>query len=220
MKKTIAFLSKLANHNNREWFADNKSSFEEAKEEFELLVADVIAEMGKWDKSMRTVLPKDCIYRIYRDVRFGKDKTPYKINFSALIGANGRKEKGAINYLHLQPNASFTACGAYMPQGEDLKAIRQEIDYNLKEFEAILTQKDFKNHFGELSDEWVLKTVPKGYANDNPAIEYLKLKSFVVTHNFSDDEILKETFTANAAASFKTGQTLNAFLNKAISVEN
>jgi uncharacterized protein (TIGR02453 family) len=216
MKSAISFLKKLAKNNNREWFADNKKSFEEAKEEFEELVVETIAEIGKWDKNVRSLTPKDCIYRIYRDVRFSKDKTPYKTSFSALLSKDGRKGKGAINYLHIQPSQSFTAAGVYMPESNDLKAIRQEIDYNLKKFETILTNYEFKNHFGELSEEWKLKTLPKGYSADNPAIEYLRLKGFVVTKNYMEKEVLAKSFPGAAAHSFKIAQPLNTFLNSAI----
>ncbi len=216
MKSVISFLKKLAKNNNREWFADNKKIFEEAKEEFEELIAETISEIGKWNKDVRSLTPKDCIYRIYRDVRFSKDKTPYKTSFSALLSKDGRKGKEAINYLHIQPLQSFTAAGVYMPESNDLKAIRQEIDYNLNKFETILTNYEFKNHFGELSQEWKLKTLPKGYLADNPAIEYLRLKGFVVTKNYMDKEVLAKSFPSAASRSFKIAQPLNIFLNSAI----
>lgn len=220
MKKVFSFLKDLSQNNDREWFADNKKTFEAAKEEFELFVADTLTSVGKWNKNVLTLQPKDCIYRIYRDVRFSKDKTPYKINFSALIGTDGRKAKGAINYLHIQPNGgSFTAGGMYMPESAYLKAIRQEIDYNLSDFEKVLNKKDFKENFGSLSQEWRLKTLPKGYTADNPAIEYLKLKGIVATKNYTDKEVLTTNFSSEVSKSFKILQPLNTFLDKATTGE-
>ena len=219
MKKVLAFLTDLSQNNNREWFADNKPTFEDAKEEFELFVANTITAVGKWDKDVLTLSPKDCIYRIYRDVRFSKDKTPYKISFSALINPNGRKAKGAINYLHIQPNASFIAGGMYLPESANLKAIRQEIDYNLSDFEKILDEKEFKSNFGTLSQEWKLKTLPKGYTADNPAIEYLKLKGIVATKNYLDAKVLAANFSTEVAKVFKILQPLNTFLDSAITGE-
>lgn len=219
MKATISFLKDLSQNNNREWFTDNKKKFEEAKAEFEDFVAECIGKVSLWDESVRDLKPKDCIYRIYRDVRFSKDKTPYKTNFGALIGKDGRKGKGSINYLQIQPNESFTAGGMYLPESADLKAIRQEIDYNLGEFEAILNKKDFKEHFGNLSQEWKLKTVPKGYDKENPAIEYLKLKGFVVMKKHTDKEVLASGFSTTVANSFELVKPLNTFLNRAIAGE-
>lgn len=215
MKKVIPFLTELSGNNNRDWFNDNKKKYEAAKEEFEELVVQCIALMGKWDKEVLSLAPKDCIYRIYRDVRFGKDKTPYKTSMSALIGKGGRKGEGAINYLHIEPGKSFVASGMYMPDGATLKAIRQEIDYNLQEFEDIINNKSFKANFGELEQEWKLKKLPKGYTADNPAIEYLKLKGIVATKNYSDKEILKPDFAVEANQSFKILKPLNDFLNRA-----
>lgn len=219
MKSAISFLKRLAQNNEREWFADNKKEFDTAKAEFEEFVAQTIIEIGKWNKDVRSLVPKDCIYRIHRDVRFSKNKTPYKTSLGALIGKDGRKGKGAINYLHIEPAKSFTAGGMYMPESGDLKAIRQEIDYNYKKFKTILTNKEFEAHFGELSQEWKLKTLPKGYAADNPAIEHLRLKSIVVSKNYTDKEVLASAFASEAAHSFKLVQPLNTFINTAIEGE-
>lgn len=219
MKNVLDFLSKLSENNNREWFTDNKKEFEAAKQEFEQLVAEVISAVGKWDADVRNLTPKDCVYRIYRDVRFGKDKTPYKTSMGALIGKGGRKATGAINYLHIQPDKSFTAGGFYMPDSTTLKAIRQEIDYNLTEFEGILNNKAFKDAFGNLDTEMKLKTLPKGYTADNPAIEYLKQKSFTVSKHYTDKEVQNKNFAAEVEKSFNLIKPFNAFLSRASNLE-
>lgn len=219
MKNVISFLSALDKNNNREWFADNKKAFETAKEEFEQLVAQVIELVGKWDADVRALTPKDCVYRIYRDVRFSKDKLPYKTSMGALIGKGGRKSTGTINYLHIQPNGSFVAGGLYMPEPNVLKAIRQEIDYNYSEFEGILNNKAFKDAFGAVDSELKLKTLPKGYAADNPAIEYLKLKSFTVSKYYTDKEVQDKNFALEAEKKYQILKPFNAFLGRALVTE-
>lgn len=217
MKNVLDFLTKLSDNNNREWFTDNKKEFETAKQEFEHLVAEVITAVGKWDADVRNLTPKDCVYRIYRDVRFSKDKIPYKTSMGALIGKGGRKATGTINYLHIQPGKSFAAGGFYMPDSPTLKAIRQEIDYNLAEFEGILNNKAFKDAFGGIDTEMKLKTLPKGYAADNPAIEYLKQKSFTVSKYYTDKEVQNKDFAFEVEKSFSLIKPFNAFLARASS---
>lgn len=219
MKNTLLFLKDLAAHNDREWFAANKKRFEAATKEVEALVGEIITKAAKWDKSLEGVQPKDCMFRIYRDVRFSKDKSPYKTAMGALIGSDGRKSTMAINYLHIEPGKSFVAGGAYMPDSAKIKAIRQEIDYNLEEFENILNQKDFKAYFKTLEEgEHKGKMVPKGYTKDNPAVEYLKLKSLIATRYFSDKEVESANFKDLVLEGLKIIQPLNAFLNKAMSI--
>lgn len=221
MKKSLEFLKQLAQNNHKDWFTAHKDDFEAAKTELETLTTAIISSVGKWDKEVAGLQAKDCVYRIYRDVRFSKDKTPYKNHLGALIGAGGRKATGAINYLHIEPGKSFAAAGCYLPPPPQLKALRQEIDFNLDEFEAILIQKEFKKHFGGLSIEggWVMKTAPKGYTTDNPAIEYLKYKSFIVTKYFTDDEVANQSFATEVEKSFKLAKPLNLFINKAFANE-
>lgn len=218
MKNTLLFLKDLATHNDREWFTANKKRFEAASKEVETLVGEIITKAAKWDKSLEGVQAKDCMFRIYRDVRFSKDKSPYKTAMGALIGPEGRKSTSAINYLHIEPGKSFVAGGAYMPDGPKIRAIRQEIDYNLEEFEKILGQKDFKAYFKSLEEgEHKGKMVPKGYAKDNPAVEYLKFKSIIATRYFTDKEVESVNFKELVLEGLKLVQPLNAFLNRAMS---
>jgi uncharacterized protein (TIGR02453 family) len=216
MKTVLPFLADLAENNNREWFNDNKSRYETAKTEVESFVADLLDRIGKWDETVRDLKPKDCTYRIYRDVRFGKDKSPYKTSMGALVGRGGRKSKWAINYVHIEPGKSFVAGGSYMPEPAALKAIRQEIDYNFTEFEGIITAKDFVKQYGGLETEWKGKLPPKGYAADNPAIEYLKNKSFIGSHKFTDKQIENPGFVTEAEKMLLSIKPLNDFINRAL----
>jgi uncharacterized protein (TIGR02453 family) len=127
---------------------------------------------------LKDVDASKAIFRINRDVRFSKNKAPYKTNFGASINPGGKKSMIAGYYVHIEPGKSFLAAGTYMPEAPYLSAIRQEIDYNLEEFKKIVGAKDFKKEFTSLSVEDALKTVPKGYDKENPALEFLKLKHF------------------------------------------
>lgn len=219
MKTVLEFLKDLEQNNNRDWFALNKNRYEEAKAQHEALVTDVLARVAKWDSSVADLQAKDCTYRIYRDVRFSKDKSPYKTTMGALVGKGGRKAQGAINYVHIEPGKSFVAGGSYMPEPAALKAIRQEIDYNLDEFLGIINAPEFVKHFGTLEAEWKGKLPPKGYGADNPAIEWLKYKSYIGTQYFTDKQICAPDFAAQADNTLKLLKPLNDFINRALRTE-
>jgi uncharacterized protein (TIGR02453 family) len=148
-------------------------------------------------------------------VRFAKDKTPYKDHFGAYFSRAGRKAPDAGYYIHIQPGKSFVAGGLWMPEAPLLKATRQEIDYNLKEFKGILNQAGFKKHFKKLEGEQ-LKTLPQGYAADNPAIDYLKMKSFIVTTPIDDKDITSKTFVPKVVKLFTVMKPLVDFLNRGL----
>ncbi|HMU70337.1 MAG TPA: DUF2461 domain-containing protein, partial [Chitinophagales bacterium] len=159
---------------------------------------------------------KKAVFRIYRDVRFSKDKNPYKTNFGASLGMGPKSGLSAGYYLQIQPgNASFAAAGAYMPELPVLAAMRQEIDYNLKDFEKILKAASFKKYYEGLDEIEVLKTTPKGYSPDNQALPYLRHKSYVVSRAFSDKEVTDPSFLKEVVNTLKSAHPLVQFLNKA-----
>ena len=212
---TVAFLSELADNNNKPWFDANRDRYTEAKEDYEILVGNVLAGLATLDPAFSEQKAKDCIFRIFRDVRFGKDKTPYKAHFGAYFSKGGKKFPGAGYYLHLEPGGkTFAGGGLWMPEPAVLKAIRQEIDYNFDEFTGIINNKKFKKLFPEVNGESAKKT-PVGYTEDNPAIKYLKLKSFTVGHNIADKNITSKTLVKTALDAFTTMQPLVDFLNRA-----
>lgn len=188
--KTFAFLKALKKNNNRDWFNDHKSEYENAKDNVLEFIQELVVAFSTFDSSLRGLEAKDCLFRIYRDTRFSKDKTPYKTNLGASINAGGKKSMGPGYYVHLEPGGSFIAGGIWMPPADEVKKIRQEIDYNGKDLKKILTKPSFKKAFGGLSREHALKTAPKGYPKDHPDIELLKLNSFIVWKNVSDKDIL------------------------------
>jgi uncharacterized protein (TIGR02453 family) len=182
----------------------------------EEFTAQLIKEIARFHPAIGTLQAKNCMFRIFRDVRFSKDKSPYKINMGAYISEGGKKGNKAGYYVHIQPNGqSFLAGGMYMPEALLLNAIRQEIDYNTEEFKSIINKKSFKNTFGELEGE-KLKTVPKGYDKNHPYLELLKYKSYIVWHKLDDAELMQKDFLKKSAAVFKELYPFNQFLNRAV----
>jgi uncharacterized protein (TIGR02453 family) len=212
---TITFLTKLNKNNNKNWFDEHRKEYETAKKDFEGLVTQLHSELCRSEPGMSEQKPKDCIFRIFRDVRFAKDKTPYKNHFGAYFSRAGRKAPDAGYYIHIEPGKSFLAGGLWMPEGPLLKATRQEIDYNFEELKAILNQPQFKKHFKKLEGE-ALKTLPQGYSADNPAIDYLKLKSFIVTTPIDDKDITSKTFVLKVVKLFTVMKPLVDFLNRGL----
>jgi uncharacterized protein (TIGR02453 family) len=215
-KETLNFIKDVAENNNREWFAANKEVYEEAKADVLALVAKLIPELAKVDPSLSAEAdPKKSLLRIYRDVRFSKNKDPYKNNFGIWFSAKSKGGNEPGYYLHIQPGKGFVAGGYWMPEAPHLKLIRQEIDYNISDFKEIINEKDFKKNF-KLGVDNALKNAPKGYDPADPNIEFLKLKSFEATTKISDEEFLKANLVNKLISSFKTVQPLVAFLRNAI----
>ena len=193
---TLDFLEDLRFNNNKTWFDENRQRYDQARGYFESVIADVIQHFAPVD-DVGTTTAKDCIFRINRDVRFSKDKTPYKSNFGALIGKGGRKTSGRSYYINLEPGGSFIAGGVYAPLPEHLKQIRAAIDTDQgKKLTAIINHRDFKQYFGVMQGE-ALKTAPKGYAADHPAIDLLKQKQLMAIHKLDDADVLQDDFTAH-----------------------
>lgn len=215
---TLAFLADLAENNNRDWFQDNKARHDEARNNVLEFIAEVIKDLSKIDNTISSDLdPKSCIMRIYRDVRFSLNKTPYKNNFGAGISQQGKNFNGPGYYLHIHPEESFIAGGCWMPEAGMLKAIRQEIDYNGNDFREIVNEASFKDYFGEPDQEYKLKTMPKGYSVDHPDIEYLKLKSFTATHILNPKELTKADAVKTVVSGFERLHPFMVFLRNAIS---
>lgn len=213
---TIAFLQQLAANNNKAWFDAYRDEYLIAKEDFEKFISALLEKLVAIEPAFRDQKAKDCVFRIFRDVRFSKDKTPYKAHFGAYLSKGGRKYEGGGYYIHVEPGGkSFAGGGLWMPEPSLLKKVRQEIDYNFDEFKSILQEKSFKKYFSRLEGEQ-LKTLPQGYAADNPAIEFLKMKSFTVGHNFDDKEIASHTFLTKSVNVFTAMRPLVEFLNRAM----
>lgn len=190
---TLDFLEELRFNNNKTWFDENRERYDQARINVEELITDIIAHFASIEDLGKTTA-KDCLFRINRDVRFSKDKTPYKLNMGALIGNGGRKTSERSYYLNIEPGNSFIAGGVYAPMPEHTKAIRAAIDSDSgKKLNAIVNHADFKKYFGAMEGD-VLKTAPKGYASDHPAIDLLKRKQFLASHKLDDADVLRDDF--------------------------
>lgn len=214
----LRFLKTLARNNNRDWFERNKPKYLDAKSHFEEFIGLLLTEMSKFDTSVTGLQPRKVIFRIYRDVRFSKDKRPYKTNMGASISAAGKGIGRTGYYIHIEPGGkSMAAGGMYMPESGDLAKVRQEIDYNGAKLEKIMKGKSFRKTFGDFWDEDKLKKMPKGYPKDHRYIEWLKLKSFIVIHEFPDKEVLSPGFVRKVANAFQLLKPLNDFMDEALS---
>jgi uncharacterized protein (TIGR02453 family) len=215
--QTLDFLKELVENNNREWFQANKERYDKARANVIELATNVITKLHKVDPTVSADLdPKKCVMRIYRDIRFSKNKTPYKNNFGVSLPTLGSKLGGVEYYLQIQPSKSFIAGGYWMPEAEHLKAIRQEIDYNANDLKKIIDDKEFVKLFGEFRKQDQLKTTPKGYDVDNDNIDLLKLKSFIVSHPLKDKELMGAGAADEIVNMCSKVYPLNIFLKNAI----
>jgi len=216
-KSTIDFLKKLKKNNNREWFNKNKHLYENAKYDFEVFLLELIQKISEYDESISGLEPKDVMFRIYKDVRFSKDKSPYKTNFGASINPGGRKAHDSAGYyVHISPAECFLGSGLYYPAPERLAEVRNKIALDYVAFKKIVTNKHFVNYFKQLWKDHSLKKAPKGFDMDHPAMRYLKLKSFVAGYTVKEEKALSKGFADYAAKIFRTVKPLNDFLNKAM----
>jgi len=214
---TLDFLKDLVKNNNREWFQENKPRFEDAKENVIAFTGELIKELKKIDPTLEADIdPKKCLMRIYRDIRFSLNKTPYKNNFGIHKLPSGGKSDEIGYYVQIQPGNSFAGGGYWMPQAEHLKAIRQEIDYNADDLKRIIDAAHFKKLFGEFRSQEQLKSMPRGYDADGENSDLIKLKSFAAIHKFTDAEMLKADSPKLVAEVLSNIYPLTVFLNNAI----
>jgi len=215
---TLKFLKDLKKNNNKPWFDAHRKEYEETKTDFANFIQQVIDKHAKNDPTIKLLVAKDCMFRINRDIRFSKDKTPYKTNIGAYINRGGKKSLFGGYYFHCEPGQSFVGGGLWMPMPPELNKVRQEIDYNFPTFKKIVISKKFKAVYGDLSRdaEYVLSRVPKGYEPTNPAAEYLKMKSFVSTTSLKDEDLTSKNLVKKTVASFEALQPLIEFVNRSI----
>lgn len=214
--ETLAFLTEIVENNNREWFALNKDRYETAKADVITFVDELIPLVAAADPEFPLETQgKKCLMRIYRDIRFSKNKAPYKNNYGISFSLKNKGGSGPEYYLHLQPGKSFFAAGYWMPEAAALKLIREEIDYNTSEFLEITEAKEFKDLF-KLSQEDTLKKAPKGYDPQHPQIDLLKLKSFIVTFPIRDEELFKPAIVNHLKKAFTTAYPFIQFLRRAL----
>ena len=215
MEKVLEFLRKLAANNNREWFEANKEWYNESRNKILFLTEVLINEIRSFDPSIQQPGAKDCIFRIFRDVRFSNDKRPYKTNFGSYIADGGRKSNRAGYYFHIEPENSFAGGGIYMPAASDLKAIRNHIMKFPEIFNEILEDPEFNAALPEMFDHQ-LKTAPQGLPKDHPQIHLLRYRSFAFSSRIPDEVLTGGKFIDSAVGAFQQMHRVNQFLNEAL----
>jgi len=216
---TVNFLKELKKNNNKPWFDSHKEKFFSAKKDFENFVEKIISLTSSFDDDIKDLQVKNCTFRINRDIRFSKDKTPYKTNMGASFNKGGKKSIFAGYYFHLEPGGkSFAGGGLWMPDTVELKKLRQEIDYCLPEFKKLLSNSSFKKQYNglEMNEAQMLVNIPKGYEKENPAAVFLRLKSFVATKNIADNLLQTPQLVNEVNSAFKALMPLVKFMNRAM----
>lgn len=212
--KTLHFLTDLTKNNNKAWFESHKADYLEAKENFESFITGFLKNLSAEEAGFGLLQAKNCIFRIYRDVRFSKNKTPYKDHLAAGINKGGKRVHVPGYHLHIAPGHAFFAGGIWRPEAEMLAKVRQEIDYNFDEFSGILKKVKASKLFDVIDDEEALTRPPKGYAADNPAIEFIKMKSFILVRSFTDKQIIQKDFLENLMKSYQTLKPFVSFIER------
>ena len=217
ISRIFTFLRQLDSNNNKAWMDDHRKPYQAARQSFIDFTAYLLEELSADDEGLRGLDPKKCIFRINRDIRFSKNKLPYKNNFGAAMAEGGRNSGNPVYYFHLQPNdESFIAGGLYQPPNDVLAKIRQEIDYNASELKTITSAPDFQQYFGEIQGG-ALKRAPKGYEPTHPNIELLKHKDYLAIHKLTDREVIEEGFPDRALIVFRAMMPFVQYLNVAVS---
>jgi uncharacterized protein (TIGR02453 family) len=213
----LDFLTQLKLNNNREWFQENKKWYEASKKEMEGFVTGMITTISAIDPSVQTPAMKDCMFRIFRDVRFGADKSPYKTNFGAFIARGGRKSSFPGYYFHFEPGESMLAGGVYQPDPDTLKLLRNEVYYHSQDLKSIFEKPSFKKYFEQLGDFDKMKKAPKDFPADFPDIDLLKYRSYIVSQIIPDRIVTSDNYQKQVLEMVKELQPFMAFLNRAIS---
>jgi len=217
--ETLQFLTALKQNNHREWFQDHKSVADNARKNYADFASSLLENLQSFDPTLQNIEVKQCIFRIYRDVRFSHNKEPYKTHFGAYFAKNGGKNSHfAGYYFHLDPEECFFGGGIYMPLPEYLKTIRKEIYYQINEFKAILETPSFKKYYDGIENIEQLKKPPVGFPKDFPDIDLLKNKHFFTSHYFNPQDALKEDFATFVSNGFKAVKPLVDYIN--FTVEN
>jgi len=215
MKEILDFLKDLEANNSREWFDLNRDRYDATRKQFLVVAEQLIHDIRQFDDEVPVLNPKDCVFRIFRDVRFSKDKLPFKSNYGCFVARGGKKSGFAGYYLHIQPGECFLSGGIYMPLPEYLQAIRQEIYYHPKNYIDLIENKEFKSTYTlEYSNK--LKTAPKGYPKDWEYLDLIKNRNYAFGHRIEENELFAPDFIEKAIELFKVIYPLNRYLNKAV----
>ncbi len=219
MEDVLDFIKDLKQNNSREWFTENKSRYKESLEEFRSFCTQLIEGIAVFDPALSGQDAAKSIFRIYRDVRFSKDKSPYKTHFGCWITRSGRKSTDAGYYLHIEPEASFLAGGSFNPPKEELKLIREEILYDPESWLKIIKNPVLQKEFSRGMLEEKLKRGPVGFPADFKYIEEIKHKHFILSKNIKNREVCSKNFVKKAADNYQKLSPLVYYLNNAMSLK-
>lgn len=221
-QESLLFLNDLAANNNTEWMHANKKRYESYKKDYHALIASVLEKMKVLDESLEPLEVKNCTFRINRDIRFSKDKSPYKTNMGIWMTNNRSRKNGAGYYIHFEKGNCFIGGGIWCPEAEDLKKIRAEINFFHEDLTSVLEDKTFKKEFGYITKEEgnQLKSAPKGFEPTHPAIDLLKFKSFTVSQKIDDKLFFDKDFASKISEKLAIMKPFNDFLNRALTTEN
>lgn len=218
-KETIDFLKQLKKNNNKQWFEKHREEFKKAHENFSEFIAELAKEIARFDSRVRKeLLNKKTVkvFRLYRDVRFSKNKTPYKTNFGGTISPKGMESGNPGYYVHVEPGGSFLAGGLHMPEPKVLAKIRSAIAKDHQKLRKILKNSTFSREFGGLDEYMMLKTIPQGYSKDHIAADLLRFKSFIALKKVPDKDAFSKNFHKQALKTLQVLKPLNDYLAEAV----
>ncbi|MDI1317274.1 DUF2461 domain-containing protein [Flavobacterium sp.] len=220
-KEAVTFFEDLVANNNTEWMHANKKRYDDFKKDYHAYISSILAEMKPLDSTLDSLEVKNCTFRINRDIRFSKDKSPYKTNIGVWLTQNKNSKNAPGYYIHFEKGNSFIAGGCWCPEPGELKQIRKEIAYFYDDLEAIVSDKKFKSEFGTLShdEKNTLKKAPKDFEADHPAIEFLKMKSFTASEKIDDKLFLDKNFSKIIAQKLIVLKPMNDFLRRALNTD-
>lgn len=215
-QSTLDFLEVLKANNNRDWFQANKAVYEQAHQNVIAFADSLLGKMRIHDH-LETASGKASLFRIYADTRFSKDKAPYKTHFGIRFSRATAQLRGGY-YFHLEPGHSFMGGGFFAPNPDDLKRIREDISFNYEDWNELLTEPNFVSTFGELRGDAV-KTAPKGFDKDHPAIELLRKKQFILRHDFTDKEVLNPNFLEKLDQTFQNLRPFFDYMSEVLTTD-
>ena len=221
-KEALQFLSDLIANNTTEWMHANKKRYDDYKKDYHAFIASILAEMKPLDKTLELLEVKNCTFRINRDIRFSKDKSPYKTNMGVWMTQNKNNKISPGYYIHFEKGNSFIAGGVWCPEASDLKLIRKEIEFFHDDLDAIVADKNFKKEFSGLDrdEKNVLKKAPKNFDPNHPAVEFLKLKSFTASQKIDEKLFTNKDFSKIVAQKLIALKPMNDFLSRALETED
>lgn len=219
--QTLQFLEDLKANNNREWFLANKKRYEAYKADYHQLIGELLDAMKPHEPSLGMLEVKDCTFRINRDIRFSKDKSPYKTHMGIWLRTGNKGTESAGYYLQIENGNAFVGGGMYCPMPEQLQKIRKEIEFFYDDLEQVIQDKNFKSVYGNLSrdEHTTLKNPPRGYDKEHPAIEFLKLKSFTAIQKFDAKDATQKDFVAQVSRRLLALKPLNDYINRALTTQ-